>query len=176
MTFLKGIGPREAVALVVLAVGLALGVAFCSPDSTGGSPEALRRQTLEATTPVEGVRWSVTWLEGADLATAVVVGQGEAEVIDMDFGAGPFPDVPDDQWGVIATATIAEPAGRVLLDLSYKGEIALLINGEDRGVSPATGEGTIVIPMDIEEGAPVTVVLRLRDAGGEARLKAQFRR
>jgi len=176
MTFLKGIGLREAVALIVLVIGLVLGIAFCNPDSTGGTPEP-REISRPTVTPLEGVAWLITWLEGPDPEQGNVAGQEQRDTLDLAYEAGPFPDVRDDAWSVVATTTLTAEPGRYWMSLSYKGEIHLAINGEERGVTPSPGEGTHVIPIDQPaDGPPTTIVLRLRDVGGPARLSATIGR
>lgn len=174
MGFLKGLGLREIVAIGALIIGLALAAAFFNPKSTNNSV-APRTVVAQVQTPVAAV-WAVTWLEGADLAHGVVVGQGELPKIDFDYPAGPYPDVKDDNWGVVATTTISGSEGRNLLYLSYKGDVGLQIDGEERGITPSPGEGTIIIPFEQEAGASTLITVRLFDSGGEARLSAELRR
>src|SRR6186997_3333663 len=149
MSFLKGIGAREAVALVVLAIGLALGFAFWNPSSSGGSSSSKTPQAAAPRAPIEGLTWKVTWLEGVDPSSAVVVGQGELPSLDLTYEAAPFTDVEDDAWGVVATTTLEAPPGRYLVDVSYKGEVAVSINGKDAGVTPSRGEGHVIVPIVI---------------------------
>ncbi|MGE0601141.1 MAG: hypothetical protein AB7J35_17695 [Dehalococcoidia bacterium] len=174
MRSLKGIGLREVVALGVLVIGLILAAVYFNPKSTNNSVEP-RTVEAEAQTPVE-TTWRVTFIEGSDFEHGVVVGQGEQPEIAFDYPAGPYPDVKDDNWGLVAATTIENSEGRNLLYLSYKGEVGLTINGEDRGITPSPGEGKIIIPFEQEAGATTQITLRLRDAGGETRLTADIRK
>jgi hypothetical protein len=173
MAFLKGIGPREAVALIVLAVSLAITFAFCNPKSTNKSFEP-RTPESQALTLIE-TSWNVTWLEGPSFEDFVVIGQGELAEIELDYPAGPFPDTKDDNWGFVATTNFTNEPGRYLLYLSYKGEIGLQINGEDKQITPSPGEGSIVIPFDQSETAPTPITVRYRDSGGPAHLSVAVR-
>ncbi|MGE3073108.1 MAG: hypothetical protein AB7N24_03205 [Dehalococcoidia bacterium] len=174
MAFLKGIGLREAVALGVLVIGLILAAVYFNPKSTNNSVDP-RTPEASTLTPVE-TTWRVTWIEGDDFEHGVVVGQGEQPEIDFDYPAGPYPDVKDDNWGLVATTTIENSEGRNLLYLSYKGGVGLTIDGEDRGITPSPGDGKIIVPFQQEAGATTQIVLRLRDAGGETRLSAEIRK
>lgn len=170
---IKGIGVREAVALAALALALVFGFLFFDPASTDGpgerrTPATTTRETAAGLSP-----WSVTWLEGADLDSAVVSAQGELPELDLSYEAGPFPDVADDRWALTATARFEGAPGRYFFELTYTGTIGLAVNGEDRKISPETGSGTITIPFDQPETGATTFTLRLRDTSGPAAIRAR---
>lgn len=172
---LHGIGVREAVALVALAGGLALGVAFCDPTASQNgadrpTPTAVVRGEAEGLSS-----WRVTYLEGGGDSSAVA-GQEERDSLDLSFESAPYPDLRDDHWSLSASASFEGEPGRYFLELKWEGQLDLQMNGQDVGVTAGTGTGhELRVPFEQAETATRFTVL-LVDAGGVARVSARVLR
>lgn len=173
---LHGVGVREAVALVVLAGGLALGVAFCDPaeSQNGGGPRATPTPALRTT--AEGLsNWRVTFLEGGSDSSSVA-GQEEYPALDLAYAAAPYPDLRDDHWSLSATAVFEGEPGRYFLEVKWAGELNISMDGKDLGVSAGPGsEHELRVPFEQGDAATRFTVL-LTDTGGTARVSARVLR
>lgn len=166
-----GIGIREAVALGALAGGIAIGFAFCDPTASQNGGDRRATPSPVARALAEGLSgWQVTFLEGESADSGVVVGQGEYPALDLAYDGGPYPDVKDDHWSLIATATFSGAEGPKTLQLTWAGELGLRIDGQERIISPGSGaEHELRLPF--EQGpTPSAFTVRLRDTGGPARV------
>ncbi len=174
MALLQGIGKREVVALVALAVALVVTAAYCNPKSTNHDVPA--RVIATVTPTVVETAWQVSWLEGPSFDDSIVTGQGELDELAFDYAAAPFPGTKDDDWGMVARTEFAGAPGRYLLSLEYRGEIGLTIADEERRITPSPGEGSILIPFEQEGPAATPIVVRFHDSGGPARLALEIRK
>lgn len=169
-----GVGIREAVALGALAAGLAIGVAFCDPTASQNGGGARPTAATATRVPAEGLsNWQVTFLEGDNPESSVVVGQGEYPALDLSFDRAPYPDVKDDHWSLVASATFSGKEGPKILELQWAGELGLRINGQEQGISPGSGADHLLrLPFE-QAASPMTFTVRLRDTGGAVRLSVR---
>lgn len=168
----RGLGVREAVALVALAGGLAMGVAFCDPSESDYAASPPPRET-PTRLPAPGLSsWRVTFVEQRSPGDGVFAGQADYPSLDLVFEHGPLPDIRDDHWSLFASATFAGEPGRRLLHLRWTGELALVVNGDEVGVTAGPGpEHEMLYPFE-QASAPTEFTIRLADTGGAVRLSA----
>lgn len=164
-----GVGIREAVALGVLAAGLALGVAFCDPTASQNGSDGRPTPAPATRRVAEGLSgWQVTFLEGDTPESSVVVGQGEYPALELAFDHAPYPDVKDDRWSLVATATFSGSAGPKTLEVKWVGELGLRIDSQEQGITPGSGPDH-ELRLPFEQGdSPMVFTVRLRDTGGPA--------
>ena len=81
---------------------------------------------------------------------------------------------PDDKWRLLALTTFEGATGEYQAQITYEGEIGVVINNEPVSISPAKGKGTILLAITKEEGKPLPIRLSLADTGGPAVLKWQL--
>lgn len=173
-----GLGLREWVGLGVLGLALGIGAFFYSlnPGDSNAKPRELPTPTAtQPPHPIEGeAQWAVTFLENG--SPERVVGQASLPKIDFSYPGAPFPDVADDKWRLLAVTTFEGAAGEYQAQVTYEGEIGVVINNEPVTISPAKGKGIIMLALKKEEGKPLPIRLTLADTGGPAVLKWQLSR
>ncbi|MEP7216822.1 MAG: hypothetical protein ABI782_11260 [Anaerolineaceae bacterium] len=172
----SGLGFREWVGLGVLACALAIGAFFYSsnPGDSNVKPRELPTPTpTQPPHPIDGeTQWTVTFLQGG--SPERVIGQGNLPNIDFEYPGSPFLDVPDDQWRLLAITQFEGAPGEYHAQVTYEGEIGVVINNEPVTISPAKGKGTLLLALTKEEGKPLPIRLSLADSGGPAILKWQL--
>lgn len=172
----SGLGLREWVGLGVLALALGIGAFFYSlnPGDSNAKPREQATPTpTQPPHPIEGEsQWAVTFLENGDPER--IIGQGSLPKLDLTYPGAPFLDVADDKWRLLALTTFEGAAGEYQAQITYEGEIGVVINNEPVTISPAKGKGTILLAITKEEGKPLPIRLSLADTGGPAVLKWQL--
>jgi hypothetical protein len=168
-----GIGVREVVAIAALCGAILLGFAFCDPTSSESHSTNRPTPTIPAREPAEGLSpWTVTYVQGKDLDHGVIVGSGTFPQLDLTYQGGPFPDVPDNAWGLFAVSTFTGVPGKYHIQVSWRGDLRLTVNGIDEKVKPSFGEKTILFPFEQTADTPTTISIRLIDVTGAAHLVA----
>ena len=173
---LSGLGLREWVGLGVLGLALAIGAFFYSLNPGDSNARPRQQPTPTATQPPHPIdgesQWAVTFLESGDPER--VIGQASVPKIDFSYPGAPFLDVADDRWRMLAVTIFEGAPGNYLAEVTYEGEIGVVINNEPVTITPAKGKGSILLPLTKEEGKPLPIRLSLTDTGGPAVLKWQL--
>ena len=182
---MKGIGLREVVSLLALALAAGIGLMFLDPSASEskGSPEAVHlgeppTPTLPPASPtptqqpVHRVEQPGSWLveyieQGFDAPAA----QGVDQALAYEYKGAPFPDFKDNRWSMRATATLEVTEGGLSgFKLRHEGQLTVKVDGKVVAQDPGGAERIVDVRFEHAPGK-VEVVIEQRDSGGPFELR-----
>lgn len=184
-----GLGPREYVALGVLAIGGLLGFLFFDPTSTEGNDKA--PATIHLGDPVTATpvvpptatpvpvhtvarpkdQWLLTYYEKGVTGADVRSGEGFVDGLDFDIADRPFLDFKADAWSMQLTNKLETERGRNRFTLEVDGEAKVWVDGKLVAEAP-NGNAAVRLAVEFEETAGfASVLIEVRDTGGPVKLR-----
>lgn len=188
----RGIGAREVVALLAVAVAAVIAWEFLDPAASEGrlapsgtptvslglpppSPSATPEPSPTPPPPAleleRPARFRVEVFDDRPTSGHVKVADGAVDGLALRYAGAPFPDLVDDRWSLVASAQVELPAaGRYRFVLAYRGEATVRVDGELVAAAGPTEAGRLEVVFAHAEG-PALVEIELRDRGGEAEVR-----
>jgi len=184
-------GVRDAAALLLAAIALALAAGFYFARPGGGEPRRPvtsgaivtasptpvgETPTPPAPTPAPTAEPSLLDLDGVQWRVRIVAlragseetaASAELERLEFDVPAFPFPDVPDDSWALRAEAMVDVPSGGPwALRLRFDGELTVIVDGRRAAAFENPDEAReVTIPIEAS-GERTYVFIEVVDTGG----------
>ncbi|WP_322817884.1 PA14 domain-containing protein [Tepidiforma sp.] len=188
----RGIGTREVVALLAVAVAAVIAWEFLDPAASEGrlapsgtptvrlglAPPSPTATPEPSPTPLppplelgRPARFRLELFDDRPTSGHVKVADGAVDGLALSYAGAPFPDLVDDRWSVVASAQVELPAtGRYRFVLAYHGEVTVRVDGEVVAGAGPTEAGRLEVVFAHAAG-PALLEIELRDRGGEATLR-----
>ena len=185
----SALGPREYVALGILAVGRVIGWFYFDPTSTegdtGGPVATISLGEPVTSTPVPSVtptpvpvhaveqpkaQWLLAYFEkGVNGDTKS--GEGFVDGLDFDIADRPFLDFKPDAWSMQLSNRLDVQPGRNRFTLEVDGEAKVWVDGA-LVAQAANGDRPVQLAVEFEhKGGIAGVLIEVRDTGGPVKLR-----
>ncbi|PFG73490.1 hypothetical protein [Tepidiforma thermophila] len=197
---MRGLGLREIVALLALAVVGVIAFQFLDPAASEGGVRSTPTRgpaatvTAEVTAPVSTptptasptatptplplrelarpARFRVEVFDDRPTSGHVKVADGAVEGLALSYAGAPFPDLVDDRWSLVASAPVELPeAGRYRFVLVYRGEVTVRVDGEEAARAAGPSEAGRLEVVFSHGGGTALLEIELRDRGGVAEVR-----
>lgn len=168
--------------LAALAAGLLVAAGFLFPNSGGSRrPTTITQGQIlpTATTPArvdptatprppsaaaKPASWEVTYYRGLQPGRTAPDTQTVQDTLDLSIPRAPFNDMPDGNWSLVATSTLALAAGETAFTIEHQGSIRVSIDGKEQASEGASGTLRVVVPSESNRDAALRVEA-IDDAG-----------